>query len=292
MSEQPGSGDDDMQLKGKVAVITGGASGIGFAMAERFAAEGARLVLADIEQPRLSEAVAALTAAGHEVIGVPTDVANRDQVQGLAAATLEHYGDVHIVCNNAGVGSRGLPISELPVEDFQWLLGVNLFGVIHGLEAFLPHLRAQNEGHIVNTASISSFLNMAGMGPYNASKAAVLALSETLFHELADEHSAVGVSVLCPFWVRTALGTSDRNRPESHAVMFTTEQADKIAVRRAKIAEVFARDAIEPSAVADLVVEAITERRFYVFTHPEATEQVATRFERVIAGADPTPPIV
>lgn len=281
-----------MEVEGKVAVVTGGASGIGLAMARAFADEGCRLVLADVERRVLDAAVAELATGGAEVIGIPTDVSDRDQVQALAAATIERFGEVHVVCNNAGVGSRGLPISELPVEDFQWLLGVNLFGVIHGIEAFLPHLRLQDEGHIVNTASISGFLYMQGMGPYNASKAAVVALSETLRYELTDERSNVGVSVLCPGWVRTALGTSDRNRPESLAVTFTTEQAEKVAVRRAKIADVFARDAIEPAEVAAMVLDAINDNRFYVITHPDMTPEIAARFERIISGSEPSAPVL
>lgn len=281
-----------MELEGKVAVVTGGASGIGLAIARRFGAAGARLVLADVERPRLAEAVAEFEAAGIDVLGVPTDVSRRDEVHELADATLRRHGAVHVVCNNAGVGSRGLPMAELPVEDYQWLLGVNLFGVIHGIEAFLPHLRLQNEGHIVNTASIASFLHMHGMGPYNASKAAVLALSETLHHELADEGSAVGVSVVCPFWVRTNLGTADRNRPEPLAVEFTTEQAEKVAARRERIAQIFATDAIEPDDVAVMVLDAVRERRFYVFTHPDAMWQLEERFRRVVGGEAPTPPVV
>ncbi|MDG2111853.1 MAG: SDR family NAD(P)-dependent oxidoreductase [Actinomycetota bacterium] len=281
-----------MELSSKVVVITGGASGIGLAMAERFAAEGCRLVLADVEQRALAAALGALQSTGAEVIGIPTDVSNRDQVHSMARSAIEHYGEVHILCNNAGVGSRGLPISELPAEDFHWLLGVNLYGVIHGLEAFLPHLRAHDEGHIVNTASIAGLVHLPGMGPYNASKAAVVALSETLAFELAEEGSKLGVSVLCPGWVRTALGTSDRNRPEALAVSFTTEQAQRVAARRQKIAELFAREAIEPTDVAEMVLDAIRERRFYVFTHPDMTPEVQARFDRIVAGSNPSAPLL
>jgi NAD(P)-dependent dehydrogenase (short-subunit alcohol dehydrogenase family) len=209
-------------LEGRVAVITGGASGIGLAMAERFAAEGMRLVLADIERPVLQRAGEALKRGGAEVLTVPTDVSIEADVAALAATSLEHFGDVHLVCNNAGVGSRGLPIAELPLEDFAWVLAVNLFGVIHGLRVFLPHLRANDVGHIVNTASTSGLYHLPRMGPYNASKAAVVALSETLRFELAAEGSKVGVSVLCPSWVRTNIATADRNRPERFAYSLDT----------------------------------------------------------------------
>jgi len=291
-SLEPDARGGAVELEGKTVVVTGGASGIGRAMAERFAAAGSRLVLADVERPRLDEAVEALRGQGREVIGVPTDVSDRSQVHGLADAAIETFGAVDVVCNNAGVGSRGLPIAELPIEDFQWLLGVNLYGVIHGIEAFLPHLRAQNEGHIVNTCSISSFLYMQGMGPYNAAKAAVLALSETLQYELQDEGSGVGVSVLCPGWVRTNLGTADRNRPEALAVSFTTEQAAKVQARRERIAEVFARDGIEPERAAELVEDAVRTGRFYVLTHPGMTSEIERRFERIVSGGEPQAPVL
>ncbi len=214
-------------LDGKVAVITGGASGIGFAMARRFGAAGMKVVLADVERPVLERAGTQLAEAGVDVLTVPTDVSLNDEVQALAAITLEHFGDVHLVCNNAGVGSRGLLVAELPLADFQWVVAVNLFGVIHGLQAFLPHLRANDVGHIVNTASISGLYHLPRMGPYNASKAAVIALSETLRFELAAEGSRVGVSVLCPSWVRTNISTSDRNRPERFAYTVGTDQSPR-----------------------------------------------------------------
>jgi NAD(P)-dependent dehydrogenase (short-subunit alcohol dehydrogenase family) len=179
------------QLVGRVAVITGGASGIGLAMARRFGAEGMKLVLADVERPALQRAADDLAAQGVEVLAVPTDTSVAADVRALAATAFEQFGDVHLLCNNAGVGSRGLPIAELPLEDFEWVLAVNLFGVIHGLRAFLPHLRATDVGHIVNTASISGLYHLPRMGPYNASKAAVVALSETLRFELEAEGSHV-----------------------------------------------------------------------------------------------------
>lgn len=279
-----------MDLDGKVAVVTGGASGIGFALSSRFAERGAKVVMADVERRALEEAAERLADTGAEVLAVPTDVSVKEEVDALAARTLEHFGDVHIVCNNAGVGSRGLPIADLPVEDFQWILGVNLFGVIHGVQAFLPHLRANDEGHIVNTGSIASLVNMQEMGPYNMAKAGVLSLSETLRHELASEGSAVEVSVLCPGWVRTSLGTSDRNRPEALAVQFTSDQAARVQVRREKIAKLFAEDSISAKDTADLVLDAIDHKRFYVFTHPSMEAAVKDRFDRIVAKENPAPP--
>ena len=288
--ENTGSLENNGSFENRVAVVTGGASGIGLALATRFAERGAKVVLADVEQRALADAADRLTDMGADVLALPTDVSSKQQVDDLAEATIDHFGRVHIVCNNAGVGSRGLPIAELPIEDFQWILGVNLFGVIHGIQAFLPHLRAHDDGHIVNTGSIASLVNMPEMGPYNTAKAGVLALSETLRHELKSEGSAVEVSLLCPGWVRTALGTSDRNRPENLAVSFTSEQAAKLQVRRERIAKLFAEDSISPDSTADLVLDAIEHKRFYVFTHPSMESAVEDRFHRIVAGENPAPP--
>jgi NAD(P)-dependent dehydrogenase (short-subunit alcohol dehydrogenase family) len=277
-------------LAGKVAVVTGGASGIGLAMARRFAAEGMRLVLADIERPVLASAGEELAATGAEVLTVPTDVSVAADVAALAATTLEHFGDAHLVCNNAGVGSRGLPIADLPLEDFAWVVGVNLFGVIHGIQAFLPHLRANGVGHIVNTSSISGLYHRPRMGPYNASKAAVVALSETLRFELDAEGSGVGVSVLCPSWVRTNITTSDRNRPERFAYTLESAQMADVAVYKAKRREQLATIAIDPAAVAAQVCHAVRTDRFYVLTHPESVDGFAERAARIVAGENPVEP--
>jgi NAD(P)-dependent dehydrogenase (short-subunit alcohol dehydrogenase family) len=276
-------------LDGRVAVITGGASGIGWAMAERFGAEGMKLVLADIERPVLERAAEALRQRGADVLAVPTDVSREADVSALAATVLEHFGDVHLLCNNAGVGSRGLPIAELPLRDFEWVLAVNLFGVIHGLRAFLPHLRANDVGHIVNTASMSGLYHLPRMGPYNASKAAVVALSETLRFELAAEGSKVGVSVLCPSWVRTNISTSDRNRPERFAYALDTGQMAKVAEYKARRRQVTV-DAAEPSDVAEAVCEAVKANRFYIVTHPASLGIFDARARRILAGDDPMEP--
>lgn len=278
-------------LRGKVAVVTGGASGIGRAMAERFAGEGMRLVLADVERPALDRAADEIAATGAEVIAVATDVSSEADVQALAAATFDRYGTVHVVCNNAGVGSRGLTIHDLPTQDWEWVLGVNLWGVVHGIRAFLPHLRLQDEGHIVNTASVSGLYHLPRMGPYNASKAAVVALSETLHHELAAEGSHVGVSVVCPSWVRTNISAAVRNIPERLAWELTGEQAAEMAEYKAR-RRAQQPDAMDAAEVADQVVAAIRAQRFYVITHPECLGEVRARFDRILAGDDPRPPIV
>jgi NAD(P)-dependent dehydrogenase (short-subunit alcohol dehydrogenase family) len=278
------------ELAGKVAVITGAASGIGLAMSRRFGAEGMKLVMADIERPALQRAADELAAAGLDVLPVPTDTSVEKQVESLAGATFDRFGDVHLLCNNAGVGSRGLPIAELPLEDFRWVLAVNLFGVIHGLHAFLPHLRANDVGHIVNTASVNGLYHLPRMGPYNASKAAVVALSETLRFELEAEGSHVGVSVLCPSWVRTNITTSDRNRPERFAYALDTDQTEQVTAYKARRRQQLSAHALEPSEVAAQVCDAVKENRFYVLTHPDSAETFAARARRIVAGQDPVEP--
>jgi len=277
-------------LPGQVAVITGGASGIGLAMARRFAAEGMRIVLADIERPVLDRAGKELVRAGADVLTVPTDVSLADDVDALAATTIDHFGDVHLVCNNAGVGSRGLTVADLPLDDFAWVIGVNLFGVIHGINAFLPRLRANGVGHIVNTASISGFYHLPRMAPYNASKAAVIALSETLRFELDAEGSGVGVSVLCPSWVRTNISTSDRNRPERYSYTIESAQMEEAAEYKARRRQQLATLALDPAEIADQVCDAVKNDRFYVVTHPESIPAIEERFGRIVAGENPVEP--
>jgi len=278
------------ELAGKVAVITGAASGIGLAMAHRFASERMKLVLADIERPALHKATEELAALGVDVAAFPTDTSVEADVNALAALAYERFGDVHLLCNNAGVGSRGLPVAELPLRDFEWVIGVNLFGVIHGLRAFLPSMRANDVGHVVNTASISALYYLPRMGPYNASKAAVVALSETLKFELEAEGSNVGVSVLCPAWVRTNISTSDRNRPERFSYTLDTDQMAQLAEYKAKRRTQLATIARDPSEIADQVCDAVKANRFYILTHPEMAPNLEARFARIVAGENPVEP--
>jgi NAD(P)-dependent dehydrogenase (short-subunit alcohol dehydrogenase family) len=268
---------------GKVAVVTGAASGIGNSLARRFAAEGMKVVLADIEATALDRAVAAMEGDGHEVLGVRTDVSDGDSVDALAAATLDRFGAVHIVCNNAGVFTGGR-MWELPTRDWQWVLGVNLWGVIHGIRAFVPHLVAHGEGHVVNTASMAGLVSYGGMGPYNASKHAVVTISETLHHELAAAGVDVGVSVLCPGLVATHIGTGERNRPVE--LGGRARSGDDAAP---EMAAVLAEMGMAPDAVAAQVFDAIGTGRFYVLTHGDADAAVA-RTAVIEAGGPPADP--
>ncbi len=279
------------ELAGKVAVVTGAASGIGLAMAKCFAAEGMRIVMSDIEAPALEREVTTLATSGADVHGVVTDTSVEDQVDALRDATLEHFGGVHLVCNNAGVGSRGLKLVDLPRRDFEWVFGVNLWGVIHGVRAFLPVLLEQDDGHIVNTASVSALYHHPRMAPYNASKAAVLALSETLRFELTDDASNVGVSVLCPSWVRTNLSQAVRNLPERLHYELTPAQAAEMAEYKARRRRQLTEEALDADDVAAQVRDAVVANRFYVITHPDSFDNMRSRFERILAGDPPIKPI-
>lgn len=268
-------------LKGRVAVVTGGASGIGRALADAFAAAGARLVLADVETEALERAAEELRSAGAEVLAAPTDVADAEQMDALAARTLAELGAVHVVCNNAGVAGGGV-MWELTTADWEFVLRVNLWGVIHGIRAFVPHLVAQNEGHVVNTASMAGLISVPGLGPYNASKHAVVTLSETLAGELANAGAQVGVSVLCPGFVNTRIFDSERNRP-SELVNPGSELSAAERDERNRLAGEFMAQAMAPGAVAEQVLDAIRTGRFYILTHEGAEAAVAQRFEAIQA---------
>ncbi len=263
-------------LRGKVAVVTGGASGIGKALAARFAAEGMHVVIADIEADPLTAAAAEIGA-----LAVRTDVADADSVAALADATVERFGAVHIVCNNAGVGGGGL-IKDLTLKDWKWVIDVNLWGVIHGVTSFLPHLLANAEGgHIVNTASVAGLVAGPGIGPYNASKYGVVAISETLQAELAAEDSPVRVSVLCPGYVDTNIFTSQRNRPAA-----LRNERPKVAARAANrdITSSALAQGLDPAVVAGMVLDAIRAEQFWVITHPEYLPAITERSAGIVAG--------
>jgi NAD(P)-dependent dehydrogenase (short-subunit alcohol dehydrogenase family) len=270
---------------GKVAVVTGGASGMGRAFAERFAAEGMKVVLADIEAPALDAAVAEMSAAGHDVTGVVTDVSKLESVQALAQRTLEAYGKVHVVCNNAGVDGYLGTIWEATPRDWQWTFGVNFWGVVHGVSAFLPLLLAQDEeAHLVNTASATAIV--PGSNIYSVTKHAVLAYSEAIYAQLKQQGAKIGISCLCPGTVNTRLFYGGRNRPEELRNPGEIESSEPGSQARVMLREVLARS-IPPADVAEILLEAIRDQRFYVLTDHEWDERSRLRSEAILARGNP-----
>jgi NAD(P)-dependent dehydrogenase (short-subunit alcohol dehydrogenase family) len=269
------------RLEGKVAVVTGGASGIGLALARRFAAEGMRVVLADVAEEALTTAAKTL-AEDHgddKVAAVPTDVRDPDAVDALADATFERFGTAHIVCNNAGVAVGGLSW-EIPADRWRWIVEVNLLGVVNGVRSFVPRLIEQGEGHVVNTASVAGFITSPAMSPYLATKHAVVALSESLYLDLqVTGANGVGVSVLSPEWVRTQIADSDRSRPEGVTPMATDPTLGEQGP--ATILQALIETGLDPAEVADQVVEAIDQQRFWIFTHPTSLPSIKRRWQAV-----------
>jgi NAD(P)-dependent dehydrogenase (short-subunit alcohol dehydrogenase family) len=276
------------EFQGKVAVVTGGASGIGFGLAERFAAEGMKVVLADVEVDALARAEAELRGRGATVLAVRTDVRQASEVEALAEKTLAAFGAVHVVCNNAGV-IVAKSSWEHTLADWEWVLGVNLWGVIHGVRTFVPiMLRQGTEGHIVNTASQAGLDTGSFVASYTVSKHGVVALSEELSRELARIGSPVKVSVLCPNMVRTNLVTSWRNRP----LAFTSpEEASPARAEAQGVWEHLRKEnedkGIPPAQIADHVVAAIRDDTFYILTHPQTKEAVRARMEGILEGRNP-----
>jgi NAD(P)-dependent dehydrogenase (short-subunit alcohol dehydrogenase family) len=278
---------EDVVARGRVAVVTGAASGIGLGLAQRFAAEGMRVVMADVEAPALEAAAAEVGRDGAEVLPVVTDVSDAGSVADLRDATLRAFGAVHLLCNNAGVGGSQDPLWEVPLGDLEWVFGVNLWGVVHGVRAFVPVLQEQDAAHVVNTSSVFG-LFAGSLGAYGASKHAVVALSESLHFQLREAGSHIGVTVLCPSAVRTNFDDSARNRPPAAG-----PPADAGATAQAARADLHARSAPqrEPGEVADLVVDAVRTGRFYVLTNAARDTAIRKRAEEVLAGGPPTPPL-
>ena len=267
------------ELKGKVAVITGAASGIGFGIAERCAREGMKVVLSGINEDNLIRAKEALTPTGATTLCVQADVSRLADIEALAARTLDAFGAVHLLVNNAGVAAGG-PVWDCTLADWQWTMGVNLWGVIYGVKVFLPIMYAQDtECHIVNNSSIAGLLPYHPSAPYQVTKHAVVALSENLRYSLAQGNSRIKVSVLCPGWVKTRILDSQRNRPPE---LQNEPSSEPPSPEHLAIREQF-RQAVEtgmsPEEVADQVVQAIRDERFWILTHHTWDSEIRGRIE-------------
>jgi NAD(P)-dependent dehydrogenase (short-subunit alcohol dehydrogenase family) len=266
---------------GKTAFITGGAGGIGFAMAHAFGRRGMQIAIADVEADTCAKAAETLKAEGIEAIGYACDVADRERYAEVAGRVAAAFGKVHVLCNNAGV-SRAGPIETIASSDWEWVIGVNLKGLVHGLQLFLPQMKAHGEeGHIVNTASVNGVAGSALAGPYSATKFAVVGISQVLAAELAD--TPIGVSVLCPSWVKTRMLDNGRNRPARYGgpIEIATDSAN--AERNARYAKAL-ETGLDPADVAQLVLDAIEARRLFVFTHPDTRVAVEYCHELMMQG--------
>ena len=275
---------------GRVAVVTGAGSGMGRAMAERFGAAGMRVVVSDIDLPAAQSVAGAIIAAGAEAVAVRTDVSHVTEIRELATATLDAFGHVHVVCNNAGVALGGR-VDELTDDEWRWMLEVDLWSAIHGVRVFLPLLETQGEGHIVSTASVAGMGAPPLMAPYAVAKAGVIALMESLRRELEMRSSPVGASVLCPSSVNTALMTESAKHAAVIGNRSNTSAGDTF-IRAAGVA--LARTGIEPSDVAELVLDAILADRFWIITHPEWADLLRLRVEKMMQDGSladrPNPP--
>jgi NAD(P)-dependent dehydrogenase (short-subunit alcohol dehydrogenase family) len=271
------------ELAGKTAFVTGAASGIGLALSRAFAEAGMKVMLGDIETDALAAAVESLRDITRDVRGVACDVADPASVEHAAETSYEAFGNVHIVCNNAGVGG-GSGIDNVSLDAWRWVLDVNLMGVVHGVRSFLPRIRAHGEGgHFVNTASMAGMLSGLGFSPYAASKFAVVTMSEGLAMQLKP--LGIGVTVLCPGFVRTRIWESGRNRPERYGPMEVPDPASTAGRLAAQLAEL-GRSGLDPSDVAEQVVTAIRDDELYVFTHPDMRAELEERFAAILAALD------
>lgn len=276
------------KFKDKVAVITGAASGIGRGIAERCAREGMKVVLADIDEANLNKAETELKALGGTVLSVKTDVSKRREVELLARQALDAFGQVHLLFNNAGVGAGGAPW-EATWNDWEWVIGVNLWGVIHGVKVFTPLMLAQNtECHIVNTSSAAGLIVGGASAPYAVTKHAVVALSESLYLTLQQRNSLVKVSVLCPGLVRTNIANAELHRPaqlRNEPVPMTPEMQAGLAAFKAAM-----EAGMPPLQVADVVFDAIRKEQFYILSHPEWTEVIQLRTDKLLRMENPQSP--
>nr|WP_316638455.1 SDR family oxidoreductase [uncultured Roseateles sp.] len=282
------------QFQGKTAVITGAGSGFGLELARLAAAKGMNLVLCDVQQDALDKAVTELQATGVPILAQRVDVAKAEQMQALAEAVQQRFGAPHLVFNNAGVGAGGL-IWEHTLKDWEWVIGVNLMGVAHGVRLFTPTMLAAAkadptyEGHIVNTASMAGMLNAPNMGVYNVSKHAVVAMSETLYQDLRLVTDQIGASVLCPFFVPTGIHQSERNRPAELSEAGAKPTQSQL-IGQAMSGKAVTSGKLTAAHVAQLVMDAVEADRFYIFSHPKSLATVQTRLEDVMLQRNPTDP--
>ena len=280
-------------FKNKTAVLTGAGSGFGLECARIGAKLGMNLVLADVQQDALDKTVAEMQAAGAQVLAMRVDVSKADQMQAFADATFKRFGAPHFVFNNAGVGAGGL-VWENSLKDWEWVMGVNVMGVVHGVHFFTPMMLAAAkadpayQGHIVNTASMAGLLNAPNMGIYNVSKHAVVALSETLYQDLALVTDQISASVLCPFFVPTGISQSHRNRPDELKAQDKPTQSQLIG--QAMSDKAVGSGKITAAQVAQMVFDAIAANQFYIYSHPKAIGSVQTRMEDVMLARNPTDP--
>lgn len=281
-------------FQGKVAVVTGAASGIGRALAEKSVQEGMKVVLADVEEHAVKQAEEELQASGAQVLAVRTDVSQADAVEALAQKTFDTYGAVHLLFNNAGVILADTTVWKSSLADWQWVLGVNLWGVIHGIHFFVPRMLAQDsEGHIVNTSSGHGLISSAGAGIYRVSKHGVVTLSETLALELAARGAKLKASVLCPGFVNTGILDAERHRPQALANAPAEQQVNPkvaaLAQARAQASRQLIQAGLAPSQVANLVFDAIRREQFYIFTQPELNRLVVQlRMDDILQERMPT----
>ncbi|MGE5791433.1 MAG: SDR family NAD(P)-dependent oxidoreductase [Bacteroidota bacterium] len=276
-------------LAGRVAVITGAASGLGHALAGAFGAQGMKLVLADIDAAALARTADELRARGVPVAAQPTDVSQGESVERLARAALDAFGAVHVVCNNAGVAPLGV-VWEATESDWRWALGVNLWGVVHGVRVFTPILLAQDdEGHIVNTASVAGLIAPPGMGVYNVTKHAVVALSETLHHDLAARGAKVRCSVVCPAFFASGIHDSERARPAALASGRAKTEEDRAL--EAMLHKATQSGRLSAEDIAARVLDAVRDERFYVLTHPKINAAIERRMRDILDGRAPSSPV-
>ena len=281
---------------GKVAVVTGGGSGIGAALCRRFAEAAMSVVVADVDEAAAIEVADLLAgdgvlADGARALAFTVDVSSAEEVAALGQAAMDAFGGVHLVCNNAGVSAGGLSW-EVPLADWRWVLEVNLWGVVHGVQTFVPLIAQSGGGHIVNTASMAGLTSPPFMSPYSVAKHGVVALSEALYHELSLTHPEVGASVLCPGWVKTRIHEAGRNRPERHGGPTSLGEAvdgdgDGAAGGMGDLVSQLIESGLDPAEVAEMVFQAVLGRRFWVFTGDEWIAMAADRARGAFAGENP-----